>query len=189
MSGSSYVAISGWVFAKKTQIKTLTVSVNGAQKGNLTYGLKRPDVASIYPNQLGATSSGFSGFVDIGLGEHKKAKITLVATLEDGRKRICLSRSFSMRGTKSTKFSLIIFVHDLIALFRKAFFLYRSGQLPNSIVLWDLAFRKALRLFHQAELRTNLPLSELTNNNHHDAYSTWLDTNKPGKKLKRLMKS
>src|SRR5260370_5504481 len=62
--GTSRLSLSGWALAA-APIAEITVSINGEVVGTATYGLARPDVASLYPDPPEAARRGLIPTFDL----------------------------------------------------------------------------------------------------------------------------
>ena len=77
------VLVAGWCFAPGSRVKSLKLTVNGAEQRVLAHGMSRRDVAAANPEHPESHASGFWGFVLI--DAPGTASIGVKATLTGGR--------------------------------------------------------------------------------------------------------
>ncbi len=89
--------VSGWAFAANSRIVDIWIAgLNGGRR-KLVYGLRRDDVARVYPGEPHASDSGFSGFVEF---EHAGEPVSFIvcASLDDGRTISLFKRRLASAG-------------------------------------------------------------------------------------------
>ncbi len=78
------VVVSGWAFATGSSIVSVQVTGLGAPRP-LRFGLRRDDVARVYPDEPTAERSGFTGYLEFDSGPADRVQFEVWATLGDGR--------------------------------------------------------------------------------------------------------
>src|SRR5262245_45903366 len=77
------VPIVGWAFSTGHRIAGITVAAGGRESA-VPYGLRRDDVAAVYPDSAQAAHSGFSGAIELEPSADA-VRVEIRATLEHGR--------------------------------------------------------------------------------------------------------
>ena len=91
------IFVSGWVFAADAQIVDVWSTGLGARRP-LQSGIRRDDVARIYPDQPTAVHSGFTGYFELDGTPDESVNFDLWAKLADGRSIRLFQRSLRTRA-------------------------------------------------------------------------------------------
>ena len=81
---SDCLAVAGWAFVHGHQIVDVWSTGFGARRP-LQCGIRRDDVAAIYPDEPTALQSGFTGYVEFDSAAGERLNFDIWARLDDGR--------------------------------------------------------------------------------------------------------
>jgi GT2 family glycosyltransferase len=99
---TTLVSISGWVFCREVSIEALQLQIDDAVPVTLPYGIPRDDVAAVH-GDAASLKSGFRIQVPVQIGTSSEITLTLIALLDDGRREVCLARSYRVYGPNSSR--------------------------------------------------------------------------------------
>ena len=102
-----FVTVNGWAFSRTVPIQGIDVRRADGTTTVLRHGIVRTDVAAVYPAEVHAHASGFTGFVQFDDADAKPRHLEVWATLNDGREvRLFRRRLNYARGLVSSRSSL-----------------------------------------------------------------------------------
>jgi len=78
----------GWAFNVNSPVASVQVSIDGAARGQATYGVARPDVCSAYPNEPGCPNVGWSYLIDTTTLSNGTHTFAVTVTAANGQKAI-----------------------------------------------------------------------------------------------------
>ena len=81
---SDCLTVSGWAFVRGSTIVGVWTTASGVRRP-LQAGLRREDVARIYPDEPAASHSGFAGYLQLEQAPRKRVQLEIWASLSDGR--------------------------------------------------------------------------------------------------------
>src|SRR5688572_25832866 len=93
---SDCLAVCGWAFADGIQIVDVWSTGFGARRP-LQCGLRREDVAQIYPDEPTALHSGFTGYLELDGEPGERVNFDIWARLSDGRSIQLFQRALRTR--------------------------------------------------------------------------------------------
>ena len=100
--GTTRLNISGWVFCREMSIEALHLQIDDAVPLTIPYGIPRDDVAAVH-GDAASLKSGFGIQVPVQIGTSSEITLTLIALLDDGRREVCLARSYRVYGPSSSR--------------------------------------------------------------------------------------
>jgi uncharacterized protein (TIGR03437 family) len=80
------LTFSGWALNDNTSISSVQVFVDGAQRGNATYGAARADVCAAFPGRAGCPNVGWSYYLDTGSLADGTHNFSITALAANGQK-------------------------------------------------------------------------------------------------------
>jgi len=181
--------VAGWVFSTQSPLVKLYAIIDGKNESTLVHGYERPDVSQLFPEQMGALKSGFSGIVSLQSKARKGVRLDIWAELQDGSKVRCFSRrvvhnSISTHDLPPVK--MLIFLRTAI---RKALYAFKQGRLPMSPSQWWLALKRNYIWMLGVEQRLLMSQATYRTAIIQDPYQQWIETNRITAKLRSLMES
>ncbi|MGB4781977.1 glycosyltransferase, partial [Candidatus Methylomirabilis sp.] len=184
------LAVSGWIFSKTSAIVSMSVSIDGKNEGPLTYGYERPDVAQAKPGYPSAGKSGFFGVCSLKHEKQGGRVLEIWATLQNGDRVKCFSRSVRARALAVPTISLSNTVRFLYGAYKKAWRAFREGRLPMSPAAWLLGLRRYRMSIQGRCERADTGGAMVANRNIIlDGYQQWIETNRLRPKLLTRMKA
>lgn len=183
-----YLAVSGWIFSKTSAIVSMSVSINGKNEGPLTYGYERPDVAQAKPGYPSAGKSGFWGMCSLKHEKQGWRVLEIWATLQNGDRVKCFSKSVRVRALTVPTISLSNSVRFFYGAYKKAWRAFREGRLPMSPAAWLLGLRRYRMAICGPGGYESGGLAAANRSIVLDAYQQWIETNRLTPKLVTRMK-
>lgn len=143
---SDCLMVSGWAFASGSPIVNVRATGLGAPRA-LQYGLRRDDVARVYPDEPNATRSGFTGYLELEGQPSTRVDLLLTATLSDGRSIMLFERPLTRMTAEDEPSPIRLAVRHVIR---------RPG-----VLLSAQSWRSAWTQFAQALGRPHTPVPTL----------------------------
>ena len=100
--GTTRLNIRVGCFVARRPIKALHLQIDDAVPLTIPYGIPRADVAAVHGDPA-SLKSGFGIQVPVPAGTSSQITLTLIALLDDGRRELCLARSYRVYRPSSSK--------------------------------------------------------------------------------------